>query len=88
MSLWFKSHLSNHSQFVEMTQMECRNFTQYRYTASLRTKVQGVPQGSILQPLCFITNKLPPIEQIISFICSRHTNILVVKKKFYMLSKN
>lgn len=47
MNLWFKSYVSNHSQFVEITQMEGINFTQYRYTFLLRKAVRGVPQGSI-----------------------------------------
>ena len=46
MNLWFKSYVSNHSHFLEITQMEGINFTQYRYTYSLRKTVRGVPQGS------------------------------------------
>ena len=47
MNLWFKSYVSNHLQFVEITQIEGINFTQYRYTSSLRKAVSVVPQGSI-----------------------------------------
>jgi len=45
MNLWFKSYLSNYSEFIEITQMEGRNFTQYRHTSSPRKIVHGVPQG-------------------------------------------
>jgi len=44
MNLWFKSYLSNSSEFIEITQMQGRNFTQYRHT-SARKIVHGVPQG-------------------------------------------
>lgn len=47
MNLWFKSYISNRSQFVGITQKEGINFTHYRYTSSLRKTVCGVPQGSI-----------------------------------------
>jgi len=36
MNLWFKSCLSNHSQFVEIAELELRNFTQCRYISSFR----------------------------------------------------
>jgi len=31
MNLWFKSYLSNYSEFIEIMQMEGRYFTQYRH---------------------------------------------------------
>ena len=36
MNLWFKSCLSNHSQFVEITELELINFTQYIYISWFR----------------------------------------------------
>jgi hypothetical protein len=58
MNLWFKSYLSNRLQSVEITQLESRNFTQYRYTSSLFKIVYGVPQGSILGTFCFYCTQI------------------------------
>jgi hypothetical protein len=86
MNLWFKSYLSNGSESVEMTQMECRNFTQYRYTASLRKIVQGVPQGSMLVPLFYVfqINDLPLNKQLVLSAADIPTNLLLTKILYAM----
>jgi len=52
--LLFKSYLGKFSQFDEVTHMERRNFTQYKYTSSLIKIVYDVPQGSILGTFLFL----------------------------------
>jgi hypothetical protein len=91
-NLWLKPHSSSRSLFVQMTQIECRNFTQYRYTASLKKIVQGVPQGSILLHLLYVLqiNDLLLNKQLFLFAVDKLTYLLLTKmmlfnKKYYML---
>jgi hypothetical protein len=52
--MWFKSYLTNRTQFIEISQTDISNHTRRRYQSSLRVTAHGVPQGSILEPLLFL----------------------------------
>jgi hypothetical protein len=84
MNLWFKSYLSNNSKFVSITQMEHRNFIQYRYISSFRNILHAVPQVSILDSYLFLLyiNDVPLNIQgvkLVFFVEDRNT--LVDKNK-------
>ena len=83
MNLCFKFYLSKYLQFVEITQMQHRNFTQYRYISSFRKIVHGVPQGLMLEPLLlllYINDILLNIQGVKLVLFADDTNILVVDK--------
>jgi hypothetical protein len=54
---WFESYLSNRSQYV---------MVESRLSDPLQVGDQGVPQGSLLGPLCFIMfyNDFPAARQV------------------------
>jgi len=70
LNLWFKSYLSQHTQFVLLTQTDCTNFTLNRHSPSSRVILHGVPQASILGPLVFLLdiNHLPLTFQGVNFV--------------------
>jgi len=59
--MWFKSYLTNRTQFVKISQTDISNHTRRRYQSSLRLTAHGVPQSSILGLLLFLVhmNDLP-----------------------------
>ena len=66
-----------------MTQLEHRNFTQYRHTFSFRKMVHEVPKGSILGPLLFLLyiNAISlSILGVKLVLFADDTNILIVDK--------
>jgi hypothetical protein len=53
-NMWFKSYLTNRTQFVEISQTDISNHTWHRHQSLLRVTTHGVLQGSILGPLLFL----------------------------------
>ena len=53
-NMWFKSYLTNRTQFVEISQTDRSNRTRRRFRPSPRVNAHGVLQGSILGPLLFL----------------------------------
>jgi hypothetical protein len=80
---WFKSYLSQCTQFVSLTQTDCTNFMLHRYSTLSRVILRDVPQGSILGPLLFLLdiNHLSLIFQGVNFVLyADDTNILVADR--------
>jgi len=50
---WFKSHLINHNQTVEIAKIGNNN-TMHTYSSLYRQTIYGVAHGSILGPICFL----------------------------------
>ena len=76
---WFKSYLTNRSQFVEF------NGT----SSSLKSISCGVPQGAILGPLLFLLyiNDLSNVSDLVDFILfADDTKIICSGKDLYSLS--
>ena len=61
MNLWFRSYLTNRSQFTEINQSDFSSVMVNRYRSSSTEIKQGVPQGWVLSPLLFLLyiNGLP-----------------------------
>jgi hypothetical protein len=50
---WFKSYLTNRTQFVEISHTDGSSRTQRKFQSSPRVIAHGVPKGSIWDPFCF-----------------------------------
>ena len=90
MNLWFKSYLSNYSLFVEIIQIEHKNFMQCRCTSSFKKIVHCVPQGSILGHVLLLlyANNLPLNIQgvnLVLFADDMTKMRMLFNRQFYML---
>jgi hypothetical protein len=82
--MWFKSHLSYRTQFVEISQTDRSNLTLHTYLSSPRVISHGAPQSSILGPLlCLVyINDFPlNIQEAKLVLYADNTNILIVNNK-------
>jgi len=82
-NMWFKSYLTNRTQFVEISQTERSNRNRHRFQSSSMVTAHGELQGSILGPLLFLvhTNYLPfNIQEAKLVLHADDTNISVVDK--------
>jgi len=66
---WFKSHLINHNQFVEIIKVGSNN-TMHRFSSLYRETTYRVAKGSILKPIWFLLciNDLPANMQCAKFV--------------------
>jgi hypothetical protein len=82
-NMWFKSYLTNRTQFVEISQIDRNNRTRRRFQSSPTVIARGLPQGSSLGLLLFLVylNDLPlNIQEAKLLLYADDTNILVIGK--------
>lgn len=83
-NMWFKSYLSQRTQYISLTQTDGKNVILNRHSSLFRVNLHGVPQGLILGPLLYLLyiNNLPQAFQGVNFVLyADNTNILVVDKE-------
>ena len=80
---WFQSYLANRTQFVEISQIDKKECTQYKFQSSLMTVTHGVTQGSILGRLLSLIhiNDLPlNIQGAKPILYADDTNVLIADR--------
>ena len=89
-NLWFKSYLSNRSQYIEIKHNDPCNNSISKIRSSYKEIKLGVPQGLVLGPLLFLlyTNDLPlNIKDSNLIIYADDINILIMDKNASSLQR-